>query len=61
MKTVRDGNRWRYRRGANLRAAALHDRRTAALARLFDENRERTNAEAFEPRAPAGIDLRPRG
>lgn len=63
MKARSDhGNYWyASKRFVKLRAAALRDQRVAACARLFDENRERTDAEAIRSRAPTGIMLRPDG
>jgi hypothetical protein len=59
------GPAWRLdskpRRAERLRLADLNDRRLEACARLFDENRERRDVEATEPRTPAGIVSRPNG
>lgn len=53
------GNRWRYRRGAKLREADDRAKRTRALARLFDEARERRDARAAElPCVEAAIERR---
>lgn len=56
------GHAWRLdekpRRSERLRLAEANARRLAACARLFDENRERRDAEAIKPRTPAGIETR---
>lgn len=56
------GNYWTStNRAGKLRAADLRNRRTVALAKLFDENAERRDVEAIKPQAPTGVVLRPDG